>query len=127
MTYQAALDHDNTGGLADMNPQPASVGIQVPDERYGGGGSVFEDGAPFTEWVYDGLMSADQYAAVLAQLGLTSAKTRAVTINTTDAHSRSFVLRNGTAVRPMVGRDVEYKGGFYRNVHIRIIDLEALS
>lgn len=122
-TYQVAQGHDNVAGLTDVTPQPASPGLLYPREIVAADGTVYEDGAAYTRWAFEPLISAAQYSALLSQFGLTSARSAQVTVRTvTDAARTTWDTYNATIVRPA---DAQYRRGFWRDVVFVIKGLEA--
>lgn len=123
-TFAVATVYGDTDTFVMVQPQPRSDGIfTAGDDIYSGAGPVYEDGYLYTEWVFRGsALDEVDYSAVLAQLGLTSAKSAAVTIRTVD-NDRNWVARNAIAVRP---QSLAWTATGWRDTTIRFIWLEEL-
>jgi len=125
MAYQIADTHDNAAGLADVDPQPMSSGIQYPERRLALSGAAYEDGGAFTLWRFS-ILTPTQYDSLLTQFGLSSDAYNDVTVNTITNDRTTFANYNGTIVRPMMGEDAKFEMGFYHDVVFRVIRLEAI-
>lgn len=124
MPYQIADGHDNAAGLATIDPQPASEGLQYPKRRVAGDGTEYNDGSAFTIWRYRGVLSTTQYSALLTAFGLSSALTNEVTVRTLHGAARTtYSNYNATIVKPFNPR---FERGFWRDIEFRVIKLEAL-
>lgn len=128
MTYQIASGHDNAGGLVTVTPQPASPGILYPRRIYAASGAVYEDGTPYTLWVYSDILTADQYDALLTAFGLTAAVSALVTVRTISGEDRTtYTTYNARIVRPRNGDTAKYANGFWHDVVFVIREMEALA
>lgn len=67
--YRIADGHDQEASFADINPQPASEAVRMPELVYYGNGQAEFNGTPFADLVWSGLSRA-QYSALRTQLGV---------------------------------------------------------
>lgn len=102
--------------LVAIDPQPRSPGIQTVQRNYAISGLVYEQ-ASFVALEFDFLESPTEYQAVLTQFGLDAALTAEVTVYVRD-FDFSWVRKNGLAVRPEVGKDVQWQNFFPRSIEI---------
>lgn len=132
MPYLIALGHDQA--LEDLNaliPQPATVGYQYGRRSYAASGAVIDE-LPHVEFEYSAVIGdstadyATQYQALLAQCGLTTAKTALVTVYIQD-ENYDWVLKNGTIVKPQIGVDGQRDFVFLRNFTILVHSLRAVA
>jgi hypothetical protein len=123
MTYRLADGHDNEAGFVTVSLQPKSPGLLYPRRIVAASGAVYDDGAPFTYWIFSSL-TPDQYSALLTEFGLASAITNEVTIRTTGL-TRDFANYNGTIIRPQTGRDAKFDMAFFEDVRFLIKFLVA--
>lgn len=126
MPYQIADNYNNAAGLVDISPQPASPGILYPREVVAVSGVVYDDGAPYTMFVYKGVMSNTQYNSLLTQFGLTSARTNEVTVRLLLDDRITYANYNAIVVKPRNGVDAKYRNGFWHDVTFRVKQLEAV-
>lgn len=125
-TYKAADGHNIVlGSLIDLDPQPATVGIQSTRRVHSGSGSVLDEGK-YIELKWNTLGTVAQYQAILTALGISSALTNEITIYVQD-ETFAWVRMNGTAVRPEQGRGVQRRMPFVYNITILVKDLVAAS
>lgn len=122
MTYQAVTTHNNAGNLADLNPQPASDGIQTPEYAYSGNRHKYGRGDEFIILKWDNKITVEQGDAILTALGIDTAQDSTVTVRVPD-DLRNFANYNGTAYRP---DNLRHDYGFYTNFQVLIAGLEAL-
>lgn len=112
MSYQIALGHDNAVHLTPVTPAPACpLGLRPARRLLSADGHLVEAGALLADWVYSGALDATTYANLLAQFGLSSAPSAAVTVHTPDL-TRTFVTHNAIVHRPAP----RYEHGAYRDV-----------
>ncbi len=124
--YQQHDGHDVAlVSLTDISPQPRSTGIQTTRRSYSANGDVYEQG-DYVELIWDAIGSAADYLTLLTAFGLNVALTNDITLYCRDA-TFAWVRKNGTAVRPEVGRDVKWEHQFPRQVVILVKNLEAAS
>jgi len=119
--YRVALGHNVAlASLALMAPQPASPGVQFTRRVFFGDGSALDQGL-YVEWIYNVVEDAAQLSSILTPLGLMTASSAAVTINT---RNQLFVYKryNGMAIRP----EANWENYFDRNVTIIIRNLVVL-
>jgi hypothetical protein len=119
--YSVALGHDVAlASLALMKPQPMSPGVQVTRRFFMGDGSVLDQGL-YVEWVYNVVEDAAQLSSILTPMGLMTAQSAAVTINT---RNQLYVYKryNGIAIRP----EANWENYFARNITIVIRNLAVL-
>lgn len=121
-TYQAVLNHNNAGNLADFSPQPASPGgVQTPRKVYAGSRAIYPDGDPFVDLVFT-IADPSERNTLDAQLGLSDTVFSAeITVRVrknddTFANYNAVVERND-AQRNLLG---------WRNLTYRVYLLEAL-
>lgn len=125
--YKLAVGHNNAAGLVTVTPQPMSPGILYPRQVNAASGDVYDDGRAYTVWLYDGVLTPAQYAALLTAFGLASARTALVTVATvTDEARTTWASYNARIVRPFNGSDARFKRGFWRDVTFVLRNLEAL-
>lgn len=124
-TYKVAAGHGVAlVSLVQIAPQPTSGGIKATQRTYGTSGKVHEMGLFATlEWSV--IETPADYAALLAQFGLTSALDASVTVYIRNS-AFSYARYNATAVRPQLGTDGEWNNYFLRNVVIVLKKLVAL-
>jgi len=67
--YRIADGHDQEASFTDINPQPASEAVRMPELVYYGNGQAEFNGTPFADLVWSGLSRA-QYSALRTQLGV---------------------------------------------------------
>ncbi|MFA4973750.1 MAG: hypothetical protein WC683_14155 [bacterium] len=120
MTYQVADGHNNAAGYADIDPQPASDGIQTPRRSYTASG-VYDDGRQYIVLRWN-VLTDTELTTVLTAFGLADAITNEVTVSVPGEFNRTFVDKNGTAVRPH-SPELGYRD-WYNDIEIRVIDLE---
>lgn len=100
MTFKVAIGHNELNNLTDVVVQPASPGgIRPARVQVGSDAFSFDDGGDVCEWEYSGTLDREDYAALIAQLGLTHSRSAAVTIQTRDAGG-NWVIRNAIVTRP---------------------------
>ena len=121
MTYEVADGDDNEAGFADVSPQPKSEGIKPTRRTYGADGSVIDEGK-YVELEFNMLASQTAYDSLLTQFGVNGSLTNDVTVRVRD-ETWAFVNKNGTAIRPEMGRDARWGRFFPRNVVMLIRDL----
>lgn len=121
MTYQVADGADNEAGFSDVSPQPKSEGIKPTRRTYGADGTVIDEGK-YVELEFNMLASQSAYDSLLTQFGIDGTLTNVVTVSVRD-ETWAFVNKNGTAVRPEMGRDARWNNFFPRDIVILIRDL----
>lgn len=127
MTYQVALDYNETGSLADINPQPATPGVEPGRFTIGGDGHTYEDGFPSITFEWKTLTSA-QLETLFSQFGFVgTVRSVEVTIHAKRNHDREFSDWNGIARYPQFPREGAYRNGFWRNVSITVGHLVGLD
>ena len=126
-TYQYAQDYNQTGSLADIDPQPATRGVEPGRFTGAGDGHVYEDGYPSITFVWKTLTSA-QLEALFAQFGFVgTVRSVECTIRAKRNHDREFSDWNGIADYPQIPRSGAYRDGFWRNVSITVRHLVGLD
>lgn len=126
MTYQVADGHDVA--LISLNPvipQPTSEGIKATRRSYAASGGVYDEGR-YVELEFSVLGSETSYQTLLSEFGVNTVLTNDVTVYVRD-EKYTWVRMNGTAVRPEVGQDVQWRRYFPRNITILIKDLVESS
>jgi len=119
--YRVALGHDVAlASLALMKPQPTSPGVHVTRRFFMGDGSVLDQGL-YVEWIYSVVENAAELSTILTPMGLMTASSAAVTINT---RNQLYAYRryNGIAIRP----EANWENYFARNITIVIRNLVGL-
>lgn len=112
--------------LVDVSPQPTSPGIKPTRRTYAADSSVYDE-ARYVELEFSNVGNVTNYQALLTQFGLSaSVLDAAVTVYVRD-ETFAWVRMNGRAVRPEIGREVQWRRYFPRNVTILVKDLEAAS
>lgn len=123
MPYRIADAFNNAAGLADLNPQPASYGL---DGRSVSAisGAVYVD-ATFVVFRYAKLLPAADFASLLTQTGLSfTVRYNEVTVAVNAGGNReTFSNWNAIIQLPRYPR---YEKGFYRDVEFLVQLLEAL-
>jgi hypothetical protein len=126
-SYQIVDGYDNTSLLATFSPQPASPGLLYPRRIISVGGHEYDDGQPYTFWVYKGVIPASEYDALLVTFGLATQVSNEVTITTmVDTDRATWNNYNAIIVRPKNGDEATYEKGFWRDVKFKIKLVEAL-
>lgn len=128
-TYQYAQGHNQSGSLADVDPQPRSDGIEWAAETHAFGAS-YDDGTALFYWVFSAIEHADM-VALLTTLGFTlSADAQDKTVECTaqtnlgGGEAGTFDIVNALCHRPdLRGKDA---GRYYRNVAVKFTDVEAI-
>lgn len=111
--------------LVNVVPQPHSTGIESTRRTFGADGSTYDEGR-FIELEFDLVQGATMYVALLTLFGVNNSLTCPVTVYVPDERL-SFTRMNGTAVRPMPGREMRQSRFFPRNITILVKDLFASS
>ena len=125
-TYKVADTHDVAlVSLVDVDPQPTSEGIRVTRRNYGADGSVYDEGK-YVELAFTVLGGVTQYQGLLNQFGVQSSLTNEVTVYVRD-ETFAWVRMNGIAVRPEIGRDVQWQRYFPRSITILVKNLEVAA
>lgn len=108
--YAVAPGHNNTGGLAPLDPQPSSVGT-VPGRRvYDGAGGYYED-MQHVELTWNVLDGSEAYRNLLIQLGLANDNHQLVTLRIRDDNFLDWEI-NATVHRPEHGRELGWRFPF---------------
>ncbi len=110
--------------LTTLDPQPKSIGIRPTRRVHCIDSSVLDD-PKYVELEFSVIPTAAIYQTILGIFGLTSATTAAVTVYVRD-ETYTWVRKNGIAVRPEPGADINWSY-FPRNVVILIKELTAVS
>lgn len=122
--YKVALGFDAADELLEpLVFQPRSDGVRPLVVNPTPLGAV-EHGL-YAVLVWNVLEGAEEYQAVLAQLGLNSGVAREVTI-TLPNFTRNWDKYNGVALRPVPGEDVRWNF-FPRDLTIIVRDLQAFA
>lgn len=125
-TYRVAVGHDVVlGSLVDVTPQPSTEGIKTVRRTYAADGTVHEDGK-YIELDFNVLGNVAMYQSVLTAFGVKDVLTEDVTVYIRN-EVFDWVRMNGTAVRPEVGQDVQWRRYFPRNITILVKNLVASS
>jgi len=125
MTHKIADAHNNEAGLATVSPQPVSPGILFPRRFFSVDRTPYNDGSPFTRWIYS-MIPPETYAALLSTFGLTTALYNDVTVSVVGDDRTTFANYNGRIIKPEPDKDVRYRKGFYRDVMFLIVELVAI-
>lgn len=125
MTYKVAIGHNNTAGLTDITPQPRTPRLLPGEVIYAASGLVYEDGAYTTRLLYNAL-SWSAYTALLAQFGLTSAKSAAVTLRLRKDTDNTFANYNAILVRPTFEDGAVAMRRKLRDVRFDVLRIEAV-
>lgn len=124
--YRVAVGTDVAlGSLAALEPQPRSTGIQTVERSHAISGQVYEH-AKYIRLIFDFLESDLAYQNLIQQFGVDTDLTAAVTVYLRN-YDFTWVRMNGLAVRPEVGRGVEWQAFFPRNIEVLIKNLVAAS
>ena len=124
-TYQVAIGHNQGSALADIVPQCWSPGIKPVLRTYGASGKVSDQGL-HVELIFTSLGSAAQYQAVLEQFGLDDSKDENVTVNVRDDQFL-WVIKNGKAIRPVPGEDINWEMPFPKDITILVRNLHDVQ
>lgn len=123
MPYLVAAGHDEP--LEDLDPiigQCSTEGLQYERRQYAASGAVIDE-LPFVEFNFSTLI-VSRYQALLTQFGLLTAKTAPVSVYVQD-ENYDWILRNGTAVKPLIGTDGKRTNYFLRDFTILVHSLQA--
>src|SRR5690348_281709 len=117
--YAVGIGHDvDLGDLNDLDPQPASTGIQVTRRNRAASGTISEDGLYLIlEWTL--LEDEDEYQSVLEDFDLMDNDFADVTVYARDSRW-NWGSYNGTAEYPEQGRDVKWDNFFPRNLRLLV-------
>jgi len=125
-TYKVADGHDIAlVSLNEITPQPASDGIKATRRIQSANGTVIDEGK-FIELQFNIMNNVTAYQALLTAFGVNSALTNDVTVYVRN-ETFAWVRMNGTAVRPEVGNDVQWRRYFPRNITILVKNLEVAA
>lgn len=121
--YQGATGHDNTGGLAALDPQPASDGLQYGRQTgVSGTKQKFHDSDDYIDLRYSVATPAEGYD-ILDTFGLLVDPSADVTVTIPDTIMRDdFHDYNGIAWRP----DLRYRL-WYHDFNIHVTALEIIT
>ena len=122
MPYSIADTHDNSAGLATVNPQPVCPGLLWPKRIVTAGRIPIDDGFALTRWIYS-MIPPETYVALLSTFGLTTALYNDVTVSIISEDRTTFVNYNGRIIKPESDKDIRYRNGFYRDVKFIITKL----
>lgn len=124
MTFQIVSGTNNSGSLTDVTPQPRCSGFRYARVQYTGS-NVYRDGQ-YQEWDW-GYMTRTRWAALLTQIGATSATKRvAVTVRTVSNDYTTFANYNAVAILPELGDGIQNERGTWVSPAILLRDFEAL-
>lgn len=106
-----------------LHPQPTTTGIQATRRTIGADGGILEEGH-YIELKWD-VLSKAHYQQLLEDFGLDDSLTQIVTVEIRDEFFED-VTKEGIAVRPEMGKDVEWKNSRVRDVTILVKELEEV-
>lgn len=126
VTYAVGVGHD----VADENlntlvPQPHIPTVMPGRTIYSAGGDPYQD-IHHVEFRWAVLEDDAAYRNLLVQFGLSNAETAEVTVRARDDSWNEWRV-NGTAYRPIMGRDITWRDFFPRRLVILVRDLEEIS
>lgn len=122
--YKVATGHDIAlGSLTAIDPQPRTKGLQYARRSYAASGIVIDELA-FVELEWSMIETETQYLALLTQFGLNAATSANVSIYVQD-ETYQWILRNGKAIRPLIGSDGARENFFIRDITILVNNLSA--
>lgn len=122
--YKVATGHDVAiGSLTDVNPQPRTDGLQYARRQYSASGIVLDELA-FVELKWSVFESVTEYQSILSQFGLTSASYALVSVYVQD-ESFNWILRNATALKPLINTDGSRNNFLLRDFTILLRNLTA--
>lgn len=124
-TYKWAAGFDEPlEDLSDIDPQPTTpAGLQFARRQYAASGIVVDE-LPFVELVFNLPMTLTQLQALYAEIGLDAANTAEISVYVQD-ETFAWILRNGIAVRPLIGQDGSRRGPFVYGLTILVKNLRA--
>jgi hypothetical protein len=122
MKYYVGMGHNvPLLGLYPLVQQPKAVGYRYARRNYAASGAVIDE-LPYVEFEFEMLEDKEIYQALLAQFGLNIDSTYPVSVYIEDEFYDP-VLRNGTAVRPLIGESGGRDDGFLKGFVILVRDL----
>lgn len=111
------------GSMSDIDPQPATIGMEYTREQYAASGIVVQELA-FVRLNWSMLDPVSQYTSLLTQFGLSSATTSEVSVYIQDERF-GWIVRNAIAVLPMIGQQGSRNNYFLRDFTILLKNLQA--
>lgn len=123
--YKIAIGHDiPPEDHTPFDPQPSSIGMQHTRRQFAASGGVTDE-LPFIDFLFELLEDEPaDYQAVLTLSGLLVAKTALVSVSIED-ENYDPVVRNGRAVKPLIGSDGQRSDMFLKNFVLLIKQLRA--
>lgn len=118
MTYQCALNYNNTAGYANIAPSPVCKGIQYAYEDTPLGSVQISNG--YAE-LYFSILTPVEYVALLTTFGLSAASRKEITI-TLPLNDRTMGNFNAIVNLP---RQLQYQG-FYKDVMFPLFSVEEI-
>lgn len=124
-TYKWAAGFDEAlEDLNEIDPQPTTpAGLQFARRQFAASGIVVDE-LPFVELVFDLPMTITQVQALYEEIGLDAANTAEVSVYVQD-ETFEWILRNGVAVRPLIGQDGRRRGPFVYGLTILVKNLRV--
>lgn len=124
--YRVATGHDVAlGSLTVLDPQPSSPGIQPTRRSYAASGQVKDEG-PYVRLIWTAVADDAEYRTILNYFGMNGLPltyTNNVTVYVRN-ELFNYARKNGLAVLPEMGRDVNWRDYFPRDVTIIVKNLE---
>ena len=125
--YSIADGFNSTGSYAVVTPQPYCPGILYPRHVIAVSSVEYNDGSPYTLWIYKGSLTPTQYNTLLTAFGLSTALYNDVTVAILDDALRStFHDYNGRIFKPVNGQDVRFETGRWWDATFKIKNLVAI-
>lgn len=121
--YKISLGHDITP-TAPLVPQPQTIGMP-PTRRTLALSGLVTDELPYVPFFWS-FLTMPQYTALLTQCGLLTATTALVSVYVQD-QNYDWVTRNGTIVKPEIGKDAQRENYRVRDVTFYVINLRVQS
>jgi hypothetical protein len=122
--YQIAINHDNTAGLAAIDPQPATPdAVQYPEIRNSADGGAVFHGDPYIDLVWTSL-TREQYNALMTQHGLSQTVASCAITATIRDDNDAFSNYNATALHL---KSAKRGMAFWQKLTIRYRSLVAIT
>jgi hypothetical protein len=128
-TYKYAEDHDQSGSLATVTPQPHCDGIAWADIVYAQNGMAYDQGTALFEWEWGPDVSFADAGLILAALGFALSASAPVKAKECTAYTNlggdrtAWVTVNAIVQRPIMKIS---KPGFYGSIKALFTDVDEI-